>query len=124
MTINFTSAGKDLALKNIVGRSFSSNMYVKLYVNNFSITSNTVTSDLIECTAANYSRIQLLQANWTFSNNTASYPKIKFHIDESIIIYGYFVVQNNVLLYAEPFPEPISLDSDGGEIFIDINISM
>lgn len=124
MTINFTDAGKELALKNIVGRTFASNIYAKLYVNNVALTSGSIVNDLVECTAANYSRIQLLQANWSFANSTASYPKIKFHIDESVTIYGYFVVQNGILLYAEPFPEPIVLDSGGGEIFIDINISM
>lgn len=122
MTINLTQSGKELALKNIVGRTFSTNLYAKLYTNNIIVSNSTFLSDIDECQANGYSPIQLLQLNWTFQDATASYSIISFNLNEEVVIYGYYVVQNDILLYIEPFAAPVNLNSSGGVVHININI--
>lgn len=122
MTVNLTQSGKELALKNIVGRTFSTNLYAKLYTNNVVVSNSTFLSDIEECQANGYSPIQLLQSNWTFQDVTASYSTIAFSISEETVIYGHYVTQNDILLYVEPFSMPININLSGGIVYIDINI--
>lgn len=122
MTVNLTQSGKELALKNIVGRTFSTNLYAKLYTNNVSLSNSTFLGDIEECQVNGYSPIQLLQSNWTFQDGTASYLTINFNLNEETTIYGHYVTQNDVLLYVEPFGSSIDIDSNGGIVHVDINI--
>lgn len=122
MSTNFNQTGKELALKNIVGRTFSTNLYVKLYINNLIVSNSTSLDDINECQTINYAPIQLLQSNWIFQDGTASYNDLQFHLGENAIIYGYFVTQNDILLYIEPFSSAIELNSNGGVVYININM--
>lgn len=122
MPINLTQSGKEIALKNVIGRTFSTNNYIKLYTNNLTVSNSTVIDDIEECDIAGYAPIRLLQNNWTIVDSIASYPNVTFTLNEEVIVYGYFVTQNDVLLYVEPFNTPISLSSSGGTVFVGINI--
>lgn len=122
MTINFSQSGKEVALKNIIGRTFSTNNYVRLYTNEVFPSNSTTIDDIEECESNGYAAVKLLQNNWTISDSIASYPKVTFNLNEEVTVYGYFVTQNDILLYVEPFNTPVSLDSSGGAVYVGINI--
>lgn len=122
MTISFSQSGKEVALKNIIGRTFSTNNYVRLYTNEITVSNSIIIDDIEECISNGYAPVKLLQNNWTISDSIASYPKVTFNLNEEVIVYGYFVTQNDVLLYVEPFNTPVSLDSSGGAVYVGINI--
>lgn len=122
MTISFSQSGKEVALKNIIGRTFSTNNYVRLYTNEIAVSSSITIDDIEECESDGYAPVQLLQNNWVVSDSIASYPKVTFDLNEETVIYGYFVTQNDILLYVEPFITPVSLDSSGGAVYVGINI--
>lgn len=122
MSINFSQSGKEVALKNIIGRTFSTNNYARLYTNNITDPNSAVIDDINECDVDGYTPVKLLQNNWTIVDSTASYPKVKYTLNEEVTIYGYFVTQNDILLYIEPLSTPINLGSAGGIVYVGINI--
>lgn len=116
-----SESGKELMLKNIVGKQYSYNNVLRLYTNE-SISDNPLLEDLTECSSEGYSPLLLGTSNWTIINNVIIYPDITFNINEEDTISGYYLTQNNTLLFVYPFSEKIEISTDGGQVLISLRI--
>lgn len=121
MLMVIADSGKELMLKNIVGKQYSYNNVLHLYTNE-SIPDNPLLEDLNECNSEGYSPLLLGTSNWTVENNIIIYPDVTFNINEEDTISGYYLTQNNILLFVYPFSEKIEISIDGGQVLISLRI--
>lgn len=114
-------SGKELMLKNIVGKQYSYNNILHLYTNS-EISQNPLLQDLQECETEGYAPLLLSTTSWNVENGIITYPDVTFNINGLDTIYGYYVTQNNVLLFVYPFPTEIEIGSSGGQVLISLRI--
>lgn len=109
-----------LLLKYILNNVAASNVKLKLFSNNVTLSETSVLADFTEVTDVSYSQKILLGANWSFATtsgvSTATYPDQTFNFTLSTIVYGIYVTNNaeSALLWAEKFPAaPVTISALG-----------
>lgn len=107
---------------------------LRLYSNNLTPSKSTTLTNLTEVSAAGYSAVTLLGANWTVSTSTAGtnsavYSEQSFVFTAAVTAYGYYVTTTESptpsLLWVERFSTaPFTLPAGGGEIAITPRITL
>jgi len=106
-------------------------LWLGLYLNDVEPPANVVPSDIIEVSGDGYSRIELLQANWTVGNGVATYPLQAFTSNGPWgDVYGYFIStvasgSGGIIVGLSHFINgPYPIVSSGGIIYVSPRIRM
>jgi hypothetical protein len=110
-------------------RGFGSRWMVHLFVNFYQPTAYDTTGNYTECTWPGYSPFQLDPFEWvnTSGQNPVAqwaYPLLKWEFDPSgqaqQTVFGYYIEQDSILLYAEAFSAPFPIPPEGGQVPINL----
>jgi hypothetical protein len=66
--------------------------------------------------------VRLISIQIKSYNRIIIYPDVTFNINEEDTISGYYLTQNNILLFVYPFSEKIEISIDGGQVLISLRI--
>lgn len=132
MPLVVPSTSDKLMLEFILGKKQSSlSQTLRLFQNNYIPTKSSILSEITEVTQIGYNPIILTQSDWsvdTLSNvTTATYPDKEFTLEETAVVYGYYVTVNinseEKLFWLERFSNgPYELPASGGSITISLNL--
>jgi hypothetical protein len=109
--------------------TFQTNWIIHLFVNFHVPTYLDLVSDYVECTWPGYAPLVLFPLSWEVISSSGDfaeyqYPLLTWNLDASgqggQTVFGYYVEQGGLLLYAEMFPAPFPIPPDGGQIPIQL----
>lgn len=95
MTLQITTAGKEVVLKYLVGNITSTEgLKLKLFTNNYTPTLSSVATDFTEVTGGGYTEKTLSTGAWTFLNGIATCPAQLWTFTGSVgNIFGFYLVR-------------------------------
>ncbi len=119
---------EDRMLQYIVNITTPSLILIRLFVNNLTPDRTTIDSDPTEATEAGYAAIPL--PSWTTVDAgagllTAEHADVTFTLTESASIYGYWMTNDDGMVWIERFSgAPFTLPSGGGTIVVSPSLTI
>jgi hypothetical protein len=100
------------------------NLELRLFVNNITVTCETVLGDFVQCFAPGYNNVALVPGNWDGSTADCvanyAYPQITFTFtgqgDPPNIVYGHYLVDVDTddIWWAQNWTTPFEIPEGGG----------
>lgn len=132
MTLLAPYKGKVLMLKSFLNVSETTDLQLKLFVNDVSPEVTDINGKYEElATGSGYTSVTLSGSSWNVSEGipcVASYPAVHIVFTNYIAspIYGYYIVEptSNILMWVERFTRPFVVDNNGDELVITPRITL
>jgi hypothetical protein len=119
--IVYPNEGRLDALSFHVGKGKPSSPILRLYVNDYTPTVNSKSSDFVEASGAGYSSHALTGEAWKVTEEVAEYDEQIFTFTGSLgKVYGYFMTRqaSGRIMHAERFEDPFEVKYSGDQIKI------
>jgi hypothetical protein len=131
MALVVPNAAENVMLQNILNKTASEDMVLKLYTNDYTPIETSVEGSFTEAAGDGYAALTLAGASWTITPgapSSAAYAQQTFMFTGALgDVYGYFVVQESSgkIMWAERFSNgPYNIQNNGDEIKVTPTITL
>lgn len=129
MTLQITTAGKEVVLKYLTGNvSTTEALKLKLFTNNYTPTPSASSLDFTEATGGGYVEKTLTTSAWVFSNGIATCPSQLWTFTAPVgNVYGFYLVRSTSgdVVAAERFTSgPYNVSNDGDTITVNLALNI
>ena len=127
MAIVVPTEGELIALKLILGAEVAEDLYLKLFVNNYTPEKGASAANFTEPVGFGYSPFTLIKGTeWAFTAGDPSKAETAFMTFTFTgalgIVYGYWIQGSvsSIVYWCERFTNPVSVSTDGDKVIIPV----